>query len=44
LDVTNNAVLDADTVRVDLSAFQSSDIRNLDNSIILHNSLYLNKL
>ncbi|MFA5853870.1 MAG: hypothetical protein WC866_02160 [Patescibacteria group bacterium] len=32
LDVANNSILNGDTVRVDLTAFGASDIRNLDNS------------
>ncbi len=32
LDVANQSALDSDSVRVDLVAFGSSDIRNLDNS------------
>ncbi len=38
LDVANQSALDGDTVRVDLAAFQSSDIRNLDNSTYVSTS------
>ncbi len=38
LDVANQSSLDADTVRVDLTAFGSSDIRNLDNSTFVDTS------
>ncbi len=38
LDTANVAGMDADTVHVDISPFQSSDIRNLDNSTFVATS------